>query len=78
MGAAVEQVEAHLLRLSVCSLDSDAAEPENAARAASSRQQLVDQRLVLLLQRQHDSGLQDGHRCGSLTNLSLKAEISGK
>lgn len=56
-----QRVEAHLLRLSVCSLDSQAAEPEDAARTASSHQQLLDQRFVLLLQRQHDSSLQDGH-----------------
>lgn len=61
-GWEVEEEEgAYLLRLSVSSLDTDAAEPEHAASAASGRQQLLDQRFVLVLQRQHDRSLQDGH-----------------
>lgn len=53
-GGCCQQAEAYLLRCSVGSLDTDAAEPEHAASAAAGRQQLLHQRLVLLLQGQHE------------------------
>lgn len=59
-GGCCEQEQAYLLGLLVSSLNSDAAEPEHAAGAASGRQQLQDQRPLLLLQRQHERSLQDG------------------
>ena len=52
------QPESCLLRLSVGSLDPGAAEPEDAAGAAAGGKQLLDDGSVLLLQRQHDCGLQ--------------------
>lgn len=56
------QDESHLRGFSVGSLDAHAAEPEDAASAAAGRQQLLDDGFVLLLQRQHDSRLQEVQR----------------
>lgn len=54
-----KQEVSYLSGLSVGGLNAHTAEPEHAASAAAGRQQLLDDGFILLLQRQHDSGLQE-------------------